>query len=100
MITRPSNANKHPGDIQRLSGARRPKEVVAAERTAKAAVKEKAAAAKESAIQKVARIENDARKKHTSSRLASHVADKLTIPRVARARKTIDEQGGISHLDL
>ncbi|KAI0278316.1 hypothetical protein BC826DRAFT_976344 [Russula brevipes] len=92
MITRPSNANKHPGDIQRLSGARRPKEVVAAERAAKTAVKEKAAAAKESAIQKVAKIENNARKKHTSSRLASQVADKLTIPRVARARKTVDEQ--------
>ena len=96
MITRAANADKHPGDVHRLSGIRRPKEVVAAERAAKAAAKEKAAAAKEIGIQKVARIENNARKKQTTNLQASHLNDKLTIPRATRARNDVDDQGEIS----
>ncbi|KAI0284150.1 hypothetical protein BC826DRAFT_973461 [Russula brevipes] len=96
MITRPANADKHPGDIQRLSGARRPKDVVAAERAAKTAAKVKAAAAKETGIQKVAQIENEGRKKRTSDHRTSRINERLTIPRVTRARKGVDEQDDFS----
>jgi len=95
MITRASNADKHPGDIQRLSGARRPKEVVAAERAAKAAAKEMAAAAKETGIEKVAHIENKARKSQSTNLQANHFndSDKINIPRVRRPRKPVDDKG-------
>ncbi|KAI0283462.1 hypothetical protein BC826DRAFT_1110208 [Russula brevipes] len=93
MITQAGNADKHPGNIDRLSGVCRPKEVVAAERAAKAAVKEMAAAMKESGIQKVAQIENNARKRRATNLQANHLKDKLTVPRVARARKPVDGQG-------
>jgi hypothetical protein len=96
MITRAGNADKHPGDIDRLSGVRRPKEVVAAERAAKAAAKEMAAAAKENSIQKVAQLENNARKRQTTNLQANHLKDKLTVPRVVRARKPADGQGEMS----
>jgi hypothetical protein len=96
MITRAGNADKHPGDIDRLSGVRRPKEVVVAERAAKAAAKEMAAAAKETGIQKVALFEKNARKKQATNHQANHFKDKLTVPRVARARKPVVGQGEMS----
>lgn len=63
MITRAGNATKRPGEVLTRNGVRRPKQVIEAERIAKAAKKAKAAATKDAAINKLARLENDARQK-------------------------------------
>jgi hypothetical protein len=85
MITRAANANKRPGQVVIDSGTRRPKEVVQAERTSKAAEKERIATAQEEGIEEVAQIENDARKKKDLR--FDRQKDKLNIPRATRARK-------------
>jgi hypothetical protein len=68
MITRAGNATKRPGEVQINSSVRRPKQVVQAERAAKAAEKEKAATEKSAAIQKLAQLEHNARKNLASKR--------------------------------
>ena len=95
MITRASNAKKHPGQVVINSSTRRPREVVQAERNYKAAEQEKIAAAREQGINEVAQIENDVREKKNI--IFDRQKDKLSIPRVTRARKpraaTLDNQG-------
>lgn len=84
MITRATNANKHPGKVVINSGkVRRSKEVVQAERTSRAAEKKKIEDAEKEGIEEVARIENEARKKKG----LRPDWNKVTIPRATRARK-------------
>ena len=92
MITQAVNPDKHPGDVHHLSGMHCPREVVVAECAAKAA-------AKEISIQKVAQIENNARKKQTTNLQVNHLNNKLTIPRATRTQNTVDDQGEISLLN-
>jgi hypothetical protein len=86
MITRASNATKRPGQVVINSGTHRPKEVVQAERTSRAAEKEKIAAAEKEGIDEVARIENDARKKKGLGPRADGQRNTITIPRATRVR--------------
>jgi hypothetical protein len=85
MITRATNAQKHPGQVVINSGTRRPKEVVQAERATKAAENERIAAAQEDGIEEVARIENEARNKKGVR--FDQQKNTLTIPRKIRARR-------------
>lgn len=86
-ITRASNADTHPGLLDKTS-TRRTTEEVQAERQAKAVAKANAAAEKQANIMKVAQLENKARDRvNDANRKANHPTDKLTIPRAKRARK-------------
>jgi hypothetical protein len=86
-ITRASNADTHPGLLDKTS-SRRTTEEVQAERQAKAVAKAKAAAEKQANIKKVAQLENKARDRvNDANRKANHPTDKLKIPRAKRARK-------------
>lgn len=87
MMTRATNATKHPGQVVVNSGSRRPKGVVLAERTSRAAEKEKLAAAQEEGVNEVARIENNARKKKALGSDNNEQRNIITIPRVRRVRK-------------
>jgi hypothetical protein len=101
MNTRATNSKKHPGQIVINSRTRRPKEVVQAERTSKAAEKEKIAAAEEEGIGEVSRIENEARKKKALG--PDRQRNSITIPRATRVRKaravTPVDQGKLSPLN-
>ena len=95
MITRAGNANKHPGEVQIRSSQCRPKQVIQAERMAKAAEKEKRATEMNAAIQKLAEIEHDTRKKVKNSkpeviRPMSNMARRVS----ARPRKAVSVAGG------
>jgi hypothetical protein len=91
MITRASNAKKHPGQVLINSGTRRPKEVVQAERASRAAEKEKTATTEKEGILEVARFENSARKKKDRGPHADGQWNSLrpgvTIPTETRVRK-------------
>jgi hypothetical protein len=87
MNTRASNSKKHPGQVVLNSNSRRPKAVVEAERTSRAAKKKRLAAVQEEGINDVARIENSARKKKTLGPDASRQRNTVTIPRAKRAQK-------------
>jgi hypothetical protein len=91
MITRASNAKKHPGQVVINSGTRYPKEVVQAECASKATEKEKIATMEKEGIQEVARFENDSRKKKDQGPHAdgqwNNLRPGVTIPRETRAQK-------------
>lgn len=90
MLTRATNAKKHPGKIVLDSSTRRPKEVVRAERMSKVAEKERIQAAQEEGIKEVAQIENDARKKKHPRLIHQKIReDELTIPRRTRTRSPL-----------
>ena len=89
LITRGTNALAHPGAIIRNSSSRRTTEVVQAERAANAEAKAKKAAAKETGIERVAQLENQARKQAKETDLdANNPRDKLTLPRKSRRKKS------------
>jgi hypothetical protein len=92
MITRATNATKHPGRIMIDRGTRRSKEVVLAERASRAAEKKKTATAEQKGINEVARIEDDSRKKKDGQRIV------LTIPKAKRVRKPATTEGKLSLL--
>jgi hypothetical protein len=102
MMTRATNAIKHPGQVVINSSSRRPKGVVQAERTSRAAEKERLAAVQEEGINEVAQIENNARKKKALGPHASGKRNTVTIPRAKRVRKpraaTPVDQGKLSPL--
>ena len=86
-ITWASNADTHPGLLDKTS-THHTTEEVQAEHQAKAVIKAKAAAEKQANIKKVAQLENKAREKaNNASCKANHLTDKLTIPQAKRARK-------------
>jgi hypothetical protein len=91
MHTRASNANKHPGEVQLRHSSRRPKEVVQAERTAKATEKEKVATAKATAIQKLAQLEYDAQ----VAKRDGHPVAKALPRRNLRRKAKVASEGGI-----
>jgi hypothetical protein len=83
-VTRPSNANAHPGMIQR-GAPKRTSQQVQADEEAKAAAKEKTAAHKKANIQKVAELEVKLRKKvKETDHQANNPADKPTIGKRTR----------------
>jgi hypothetical protein len=102
MMTRATNAKKHPGEVVINSNSRRPKGVVQAERTSRAAEKERLAAVQEEGINDVARIENNARMKKALGPDASGQRNTVTIPRATRVRKpraaTPPDQGKLAPL--
>ena len=89
LVTRGTNSTTHPGAIIRNSSARRPSEVVQAEKAEKANAKAKKVAAKEAGLRRVAELENNSRKRDKETDLdANDPAEQLTIPRKSRARKS------------
>ncbi|KAH9960217.1 hypothetical protein BJV74DRAFT_799902 [Russula compacta] len=83
MITRATNANKHPGRVVINTGrVCHPREVVQAEHTSRAAEKEKIAATEKEGIDEVARLKMTRKKKG----LTHQQRNKVTIPRAMRAR--------------
>ena len=92
-VTRPSNANAHPGFVDR-NPQRRSKEDVQAERQAKAAAKARGEMEKAANIQKVAAIEKAEKQK---ARIMDHDANDLreplpSQPRARRVRPRPDEE--------
>ena len=85
-VTRASNADVHPGMVQR-GAPRRTSQQVQADREAKAAAKEKTAANKRANIQKVAEFEAKSRQKATAADLhGNNPPDKPTVAKGKRAR--------------
>jgi ssRNA-specific RNase YbeY (16S rRNA maturation enzyme) len=86
-ITRASNADTHPGLLDKTSTCHTTEEVQA-EHQAKAVAKANTVAEKQANIKKVAQLENKARDKVNDANCkANHPTDKLTIPQAKRARK-------------
>src|SRR5712664_514431 len=86
-VTRPSNANAHPGMVDR-NAARHSKEEIQAEKQAKAVAKERAAMEKKLNIDKVAAIERaEKQKAKDMDREANDPADPVTQARARRTRK-------------
>ncbi|KAI0251373.1 hypothetical protein BJV78DRAFT_1282635 [Lactifluus subvellereus] len=86
-VTRPSNANAHPGMVDR-NPTRRSKEEIQAEKQAKAAAKAQAMMEKKANIDKVAAIEKAAKQKAKDmDREANDPVDPVTQARARKARK-------------
>ena len=85
-VTRASNANAHPGIVDRPH-SRRSKEEVALAKQEKAAAKALAEKQKADNIQRVAQLECDAKqKKKEMEQQANNPVDKITRPRAKRTR--------------
>ena len=85
-VTRASNANAHPGIVDRLH-SRRSKEEVALAKQEKVSAKAQAEKQKADNIQRVAQLERDAKhKKKEMEQHANDPVDKITRPRAKRTR--------------
>jgi hypothetical protein len=97
-VTRPSNANAHPGMVDR-NPTRRSTEEVQAQKRAKATMKAHAALAKKENIEKVAIIEKAAKQKAKEmDRDANDPIDPVTPAKVRKTRKRPDNEGKRQHV--